>query len=265
MLVHGFTDTWRTWDLVIPALERHHEVLAVTLAGHAGGRPLEGPVSDGLLADGVEAAMTDAGFERADIVGNSLGGYVALQLAARGRAETVVALAPAGGFFAGDAELRSMLRMLKAILAELRGITPYLESMLSTRAGRRRATALTTENFEHIPEGLLAHQIRGSAACSAANALIDFALARGYPLDVEMIDCPVRIVWGAEDKLLPWPRAAARYRAGLPNADWVELDGVGHCPQLDIPLETARLILGFTGAAARRSQPDRNVVPRRTA
>ena len=35
-------------------------------------------------------------------------------------------------------------------------------------------------------------------------------------------------------------------RDWLPHADWVELDGVGHCPQVDVPLETAQLILGFT-------------------
>lgn len=41
--------------------------------------------------------------------------------------------------------------------------------------------------------------------------------------------------------------AAARFREDwLPRADWVELDGIGHCPQLDVPLETAQLILGFT-------------------
>ncbi len=54
-------------------------------------------------------------------------------------------------------------------------------------------------------------------------------------------------MWGTADALLPWPSAAARYRRDLPHADWVELDGVGHCPQLDVPLETAQLILGFTG------------------
>ena len=50
----------------------------------------------------------------------------------------------------------------------------------------------------------------------------------------------MRVVWGTDDRLLPWPVAAARYRdEWLPHADWVELDGVGHCPQLDVPLETA--------------------------
>ncbi len=49
-------------------------------------------------------------------------------------------------------------------------------------------------------------------------------------------------------ELLNWPGAATRYRDDwLPAADWVELDGIGHCPQLDVPLETAQLILGFSG------------------
>jgi pimeloyl-ACP methyl ester carboxylesterase len=60
----------------------------------------------------------------------------------------------------------------------------------------------------------------------------------------------VRIVWGIEDRLLPWPSAAARYRDSFPNADWVELDGVGHAPQLDVPLETAQLIAGFAAQFA---------------
>ena len=78
--------------------------------------------------------------------------------------------------------------------------------------------------------------------------LIDLARRDGWPLDAERITCPVRVVWGTADRLLAWPSAAARYRRELlPHADWVELDGVGHCPQLDVPLETAQLILGFTG------------------
>ena len=47
-----------------------------------------------------------------------------------------------------------------------------------------------------------------------------------------------------------WPSAAARFRdEWLPHADWVELEGVGHCPQLDVPLEAAQLILGFAAGA----------------
>jgi pimeloyl-ACP methyl ester carboxylesterase len=73
--LHGFADTWRVWELVLPALERRHEVLAPTLAGHAGGPPFEADV-----ADAVERAMDAAGFELAHLVGNSLGGHETAQL-----------------------------------------------------------------------------------------------------------------------------------------------------------------------------------------
>ena len=51
-----------------------------------------------------------------------------------------------------------------------------------------------------------------------------------------------RAAVGTADRLLPWPRAAARWQAELPHADWIELEGVGHAPQLEAPLETAQLI-----------------------
>ncbi len=102
--LHGFIDTWRTWELVLPVLERHHDVLAPTLPGHAGGPALPPgrDVDIDLVADEVERAMDRAGLETAHIAGNSLGGYLALHLAARGRARSVVALAPAGGWAVGD-------------------------------------------------------------------------------------------------------------------------------------------------------------------
>ena len=109
VLLHGFTDTWRTWDLVLPALQRRHDVLAPTLAGHAGGPRLTGPLTETLLVEAIEQAMDDAGFATAHIAGNSLGGYLALQLAARGRARSVVALAPAGGWADGDESFRVTL------------------------------------------------------------------------------------------------------------------------------------------------------------
>jgi pimeloyl-ACP methyl ester carboxylesterase len=88
-------DSPRTWDLARPALDRCYEVLTVTLPGHLGGALLPGAISDELFPDAVERVMDDAGLEAAHLAGNSLGGFVALQLATRGRARSVVALAPA--------------------------------------------------------------------------------------------------------------------------------------------------------------------------
>jgi pimeloyl-ACP methyl ester carboxylesterase len=206
VLLHGFADTWHTWERVLPELQRRHEVLALTLPGHPGGPPIaDGEASAVGFADAVERAMDEAGFATAHLVGNSLGGYLALALAARGRARTVVAVAPAGGWAEGD------------------------ESYRDTLAMQRSMVTVAMPRFD------------------AGELLLDNALREGWPLDPEKISCPVRVVWGTADRFLPWPAAAERYRREwLPHADWVELDGVGHFPQLEVPLETAQLILGFT-------------------
>lgn len=125
-------------------------------------------------------------------------------------------------------------------------LAPHADALVATDDGRRAATRSITVRYDHIPPDLLAHQTRGVAACDA-DRLIDLALAEGWEApDAERITCPVRIVWGVDDALLPWPSAAAGLRARLPHADWVELDAVGHAPQLDVPLECAELILGVT-------------------
>lgn len=179
--LHGFTDTWRTWELVLPALEREHELLA-----------------------------------------------------------------PAGGWAEGDDSYLATLDHFTTMKALLEQVAPHADAIAATPEGRRQALALVAERTEHVPAELVAHIIRGAAACDAVEPLIELARAGGWPLDLSRIACPLRIVWGREDKILSWPTAAARYREQLPQADWVELDGVGHCPQLDVPLETAQLILGFT-------------------
>jgi pimeloyl-ACP methyl ester carboxylesterase len=244
--LHGITDTWRTWELVLPMLERDHDVLAPTLAGHAGGPPLSGENGAAALADAVEAAMDAAGFETAHIAGNSLGGYLALRLAARGRARSVVALAPAGGWVEGDESYEETLDFFLSMHDTLQTAAPHAEAIVATPEGRRRATEFMVASGDHIPAELLAHAMRGAAECDGLLPLTEQARRQGWQLDPEQITCPVRIVWGTGDKILPWPATATRYRSRLPHADWIELDGIGHCPQLDVPLETAQLILGFT-------------------
>jgi pimeloyl-ACP methyl ester carboxylesterase len=252
--LHGFLETWRVWDLVLPRLERRHEVLALTLPGHAGGPSITGEITDSLLPDAVERAMDEAGFETAHLVGSSLGGYLALQLAARGRADRVVAIAPAGGWARSDHSYRALLILQRRLHQQASAAAPLADSILATREGRRRATQLVTRNFEHIPVALLAHQLLGVAACNSADAMIEYGLQAEWTLDASAITCPVRVIWGSADELLPWPRAAARYRhEWLPNADWVLLDDVGHYPQLDVPLETAELITGFTSRLTREA------------
>ena len=164
----------------------------------------------------------------------------------------MVAFAPSGGWARDDRSWEEVLAAQAAMHEQAKAIAPHAGAIVASAEGRRRATRLITTNFEHIPPDLLAHQLLGVAGCTAALGMIEHALREGYgEIDAQRVTCPVRIVWGTEDRLLPWPSAAARYRNDwLPHADWVELEGVGHCPPLDVPLEAAQLILGFVAQAS---------------
>lgn len=103
-------------------------------------------------------------------------------------------------------------------------------------------------NYEHIPAELVAHVIRAAAACDVA-PLLELRAPPGLESRCGEDHLP-----GA-NRLGNRRRAVAMAVSGraLPrrlatDADWVVLDGVGHCPQLDVPLDTAELILGFTAS-----------------
>ncbi|MGH2849190.1 MAG: alpha/beta fold hydrolase, partial [Solirubrobacteraceae bacterium] len=230
-----------------PHLERVHDVLAPTLPGHAGGAPVACDAGADELTDALELMLDRAGIATAHVVGNSLGGYLALRLAMRGRARSVVALAPAGGWTGGDDAADATLGHFSAMQEALRVAAPHADAIAASAEGRRRATQSIVEDDSLIPPALLAHMIVGAARCEAAERLVRSARRDGWSLSPERIACPVRIVWGTADRLLGWPGAAARYLdEWCPGADWVLLDGAGHCPQLERPLEVAQLILGVS-------------------
>ena len=140
------------------------------------------------------------------MAGNSLGGFVALQLAARGRARSVVALAPAGGWPPHDPSYREMLEQFVGMHELAQSAAPFADELVTDPDVRRGATEVIVERYEHIPPELVAHLIVGVAGCEV-RPLVDLALEVEWQLDAERIDCPVRLVWGTSDRVLPLPRA----------------------------------------------------------
>jgi pimeloyl-ACP methyl ester carboxylesterase len=212
------------WELVRPRLERRFErVLAPALPGHLGGPPLPSRITPTTMVDAIERVLDAEGIDVAVVAGNSLGGYVALQLAARGRAAAVTAFAPAGGWDARAGKQETLAMFPELLLPG-------------------QAIASMVEDASHLTEALVSRILTAALACREAPRMLAFAAENDWPLDPPR--CPVRFVWGTEDKLLPWPSAAARYQREFAHAEWVVLDGVGHCPQLELPLEAAELVTG---------------------
>lgn len=172
------------------------------------------------------------------IGGSSLGGGIALELARRGVARSVVAFSPVGFFGAvGAAWCRTVVSAARAGGATL---SPALPRLFATRAGR---VALCGVFYGHpvalAPEDCLAdaRALVGAPGFAAARRRLgEWRLTSAIP------DVPITIAWGDRDLVLPY-RQSHRARRVLPNARHVRLPGSGHLPFADDPDTCARLLL----------------------
>jgi pimeloyl-ACP methyl ester carboxylesterase len=256
VLIHGFSGTRMVWAPLLAALERCHDVLAVNLAGHVGGPELPPgtDVSVLALADAVERDMDAAGFDSAHLVGNSLGGWIALELAARGRARSVVALAPAGGWDAGSRAEKRLRTLFTRNHRLSQALLPRVDALMRRPRLRRALMWQVAAHGERIPAAAAAQLIRDSVACPVYFELMEAILRDGPPPTFDRVTCPVLLAWGTRDRILPSKHYSKRLRQLLPSAEWVELRGLGHVPMSDDPELVARTITEFT-ARAREHTP----------
>jgi pimeloyl-ACP methyl ester carboxylesterase len=256
VLIHGFSGTRQLWNPVLAVLERDHDVLAVGLAGHVGGPELAPgtEVSVTALIDAVERDMDEAGFESAHLVGNSLGGWIALELAARGRARSVVGLSPAGGWEAGSRAERRLRGLFTRSHKLSKALLPRMESLMRRPRLRRALLRQVVARGDRIPAAAAAQLIRDAVACPVYFDLMDAILRDGPPVRLDGVTCSVLIAWGTRDRILPSRSYARRLRELVPAAEWVELRGLGHVPMSDDAELVARTISDFT-ARAREHAP----------
>jgi pimeloyl-ACP methyl ester carboxylesterase len=248
VLIHGFSSTRLSWEPVLEALERSHDVLAVTLAGHVGGPVLAGtPVSVDALVDAVERDLDAAGFETAHVVGNSLGGWIALELAARGRARSVVALSPAGGWESGSRAERRLQVLFTRNQKLAVALLPRIDSLMRRPRMRRALLWQVAAHGERLGPAAAAQMVRDSAACPVYFELLEAILRDGPPRAFDGVRCPVLLAWGTRDRIIPSASYSQRLRDMLPDAEWLELPGLGHIPMGDDPELVARTIAEFVG------------------
>jgi pimeloyl-ACP methyl ester carboxylesterase len=249
VLLHGFTDTCRAWTPILPMLERHHRVFAPTLPGHFGGEPFPPGtrISIPTSLDMIERQLDAQGIERAHFAGSSLGGWLALELAGRGRALSVVGLCPAGCWERGPAPRRILLYFRRNDVLFKIGLPLGLLPLV---ASRPRTRALALREIIARPAGVSAlaayTMFYGAAKCEVAPDAIRLAASGDMFGDLPAIDCPVRIAYGTRDWLIRWPQQYTMIQRQMPDADYVALEGIGHLAMWDDPELAARTILEVT-------------------
>jgi pimeloyl-ACP methyl ester carboxylesterase len=255
VLVHGYANTWRVWEPVLPALTERHDVLAPTLCGHLDGVPLADGVEATVsaLTDGVERAMDAAGFETAHVCGNSLGGWIALDLGRRGRARSVDCIAPAGGWEQGSRAERRLKRLFTVGRKLNDRFLPYAERLVRRPGVRKLLFRNVMRHPEHLTPAQAAARMEAMTGCSVFWELMDTILRDGPPDWLGEVDAPTLVAWPEFDRVLPPEDHSQRFRAALRGAEWRVLPGVGHVPMADDPGLVSRTILDWAQAASRSS------------
>lgn len=248
LLVHGFTDTARTWDALVPLLRDEHELIVPTLLGHSGGPPILPGMTSAreAMVDDLERVLDEAGAPTAHVVGNSLGGWLAFELAARGRARSVVALSPGGGWEHGSRAAKRTMRQFERTHA-MGGLGARYADVIAARPGLRKlALRDVLAHPERVHPSTAAALIRGSVDCPMYAHWRTAVQDGKFRTELEGIDVRVRIAWGTKDRTLPRKDHGGFFHTMLPDAEWIELPDAGHLPQLDDPRLVARTILEVT-------------------
>jgi pimeloyl-ACP methyl ester carboxylesterase len=249
VLIHGIGSCWQVWEPVLDALESHHDVLAIDLPGYGRSPPVDGEPTVPALVDAAGRAMDDAGFDTAYLVGNSMGGWIAAELAARRRARTVVAFSPAGLWTPREwSYSEAILRALNALVPL---IVPRAELLARSALGRWLMFFYACARPARIEPANAVRQAEAFAASPSYLPTLDW-IADGprMPQGLDRIDCPFRVAWGTHDLLLPF-RQARRWERLVRSAELVRLEDLGHAPMSDDPELTASTILGLTSSAGR--------------
>jgi pimeloyl-ACP methyl ester carboxylesterase len=250
LLLHGFTGAWMHWRPLLDSLSKRYEVIAPTLAGHDGARPYApgSPMTFAGSTDALEGDLDELGIDNAHIVGNSMGGALALELAKRGRARSVVALAPAGGWTPGDGEARRLARFFARQMRVTRALQAQMSAIVARPKVRRMALRDIMRHGDRVPATDAVRLTQAALACTVVARAISALRLDGGGLsleDLDRIDCPVLLATPQFDRVLPPERHAPRLRREIPGVESLILEDCGHVPMWDDTALVLRTISEF--------------------
>jgi pimeloyl-ACP methyl ester carboxylesterase len=243
LLLHGLGGAKEIWDPVVERLAAERETIAVDMPGFGGSPPLPAHLepSAANLALAIRGFCTAQGLECPHVAGNSLGGWVALEMGRNGWAASVTAISPAGlwrrPLGARRFDPHRWARLLR----------PAVSAALRTRRGRVLMLRTSIAKPERVPAGLGRKLVLGwvdAPSYEGANRAMRTHVfdPAGYP------QIPVTLAWGELDRLVGPPRPERRPG----GARFVVLPGVGHTPTWDDPGLVAATLLEGSSLAARR-------------
>lgn len=250
VLIHGVTGNLHTWDEVLPELAERYTVVTPDLLGHGLSAKPRGDYSLGAFASGIRDLLGALGHFRATVVGHSLGGGVAMQMAYQfpERVERMV-LVSSGGL--GE-EVSFALRAATLPGSEL--VIPLIAHNSLIDAGRWVGRMLSRVGITVSPDR--AEVARGYASLSDAEArnafihtmraVIDYGGQRVSARDRLYLTetMPSMILWGKRDRIIPASHGRRAHQE-MPGSRYELFEGSGHFPHVSEPRRFVAALRSF--------------------
>ncbi len=245
LLIHGMGSAATTWRPLTPYLRNAFEVLAVDLPGH-GHTPLDphqamDPVS---LAELVLRTLDELNIDQVHVVGNSLGGWIAMEIAAAhpDRVRSLTALAPAGLWLTpytsripGSAPTRFLAR----------GSVALAPSLLKKEWARKIGFSAVSPKWRDLDFQTCLDAATAMGTSSGYFPAWDGLLLKRFDKEISS-HVPTTIIFGDSDNTLPVRTCQERSLAPA-HAKWIVLSESGHAPMWDHPVEVAQEIISTAG------------------
>ncbi len=249
VFVHGLSGCWANWLEQLPVLADHHRVITLDLPGFGHSPMPAEEISIAGYARLLDRLLGQLGITAAAVVGNSMGGFIAAELAISSPqlVERLVLVSAAGISTAnqhGTQRAVPVLRRLETVLAATGAWVATKSDAVARRARTRDALlALVVAHPGRLPAALAAEQLRGAGKpgfIQALQAVLDYDVSERLP----EIACPTLVVWGDRDRLIT-VRDADTFVELIPNSRKVVFADTGHVAMLERPAAFNALLEQF--------------------
>lgn len=243
LLLHGVMMSAHAWATVTPLLADQFEVVAPTAAGHRGGPTLSGRATVTELVDHAERHLDDLGLDTVHVAGNSLGGWMAVELARRGRARSVCGLSPAGFWIPGSHDQNRSAARLRFVRHLTRASAPVTSKVMRSALVRRLSMRDIAAHGDRLTPEAATAAATDLLGCPAG---LDLLATTESIAPLDPAPCPITFAWPEHDRIFPQRVNGEVARRVVPSARHVVLPGTGHVPMIDDPELCARVIAEAT-------------------
>jgi pimeloyl-ACP methyl ester carboxylesterase len=263
LLIHGMAGSSATWSGIIPQLSKKYRVIAPDLLGHGMSAKPRGDYSLGAFAVFLRDLLDELGVDRATVIGQSLGGGIAMQFAHQHRDYCErLALIGSGGL---GPDLSPVLRILSAPGAEF--VLPVVAPQPVLNLGNKLGSWLTAAGIQSPRAGQMWHAYSSLSDAQTRRAflrtlrsVVDYrgqAVSALNKLHVAA-GLPALLIWGDHDRIIPVAHAYAAHDA-VAGSRLEVLEGVGHFPHVEAPAAVADILENFIASTTPQARTDRSV------